>query len=124
MAWGYNDDGQLGNGATNNSNVPVLVSGLTNAVQVSATSYSSAALTSAGSVWCWGNGANGELGNGAYANHFTPVQTSNLTSIVSIASGNYGQVLALKSDGTVWSWVDNSYGELEMARKNHGTELV
>ena len=45
------------------------------------------------------------------ADRSTPVQVSNLSSVVAIASGDYHN-LALKSDGTVWAWGDNSYGQL------------
>ena len=41
----------------------------------------------------------------------TPVQVSSLTDVVAIAAG-YGDSIALKSDGTVWTWGDNSYGGL------------
>lgn len=69
-----------------------------------------------GTLRAWGDNSEGGLGNGsittggnAYSN--IPVQVSNLTGIVSISSG-WGQALALKNDGTVWSWGNGIYGEL------------
>jgi len=110
-AWGRNNFGQLGNGTTNQSNVPVQVTNLSGAVGVAGGAYHSVALKSDGTVWAWGYNGSGQLGNGTTTNSSTPVQVSNLTGITAVAAGcNFS--LALKSDGTVWDWGDNSYGQL------------
>jgi len=51
------------------------------------------------------------LGNGTTNNSSTPLQVPNLSQVVALAAG-YGHSLALRSDGTVWAWGDNSYGQL------------
>ncbi len=53
-AWGDNLNGQLGNGTTTDSWVPVQVSGLTEIVSVSAASWHSLAVKSDGTVWALG----------------------------------------------------------------------
>ncbi|MEK7309400.1 MAG: RCC1 repeat-containing protein, partial [Planctomycetota bacterium] len=53
----------------------------------------------------------GQLGNNSTTNSPTPVQVSGLTGVTKIASG-YSHSLALKSDGTVWTWGYNLYGQL------------
>jgi len=66
VCWGKNDLGQLGNGTTSNSNVPVAVPGLDDAVQISVGQGDhSCALRSAGTLVCWGSNQRGQLGNGA-----------------------------------------------------------
>ena len=82
--WGYGPDGELGNGASSNSAVPVQVDGVGGAGTLSGvTSLTSspgsycAELTSGG-VDCWGYGPDGELGNGATSNSATPVQVTGL----------------------------------------------
>jgi alpha-tubulin suppressor-like RCC1 family protein len=50
-AWGENNYGELGNGTSTNSNVPVQVSGLTNVIAVSGGGYHSLALKNDGTVW-------------------------------------------------------------------------
>lgn len=75
----------------------------------------SLALKKDGTVWAWGGNGWGQLGNGApfpiLENPTTPVQVVGLTDVVDIAVGS-GHNLALKSDGTVWAWGWNNYGQL------------
>jgi alpha-tubulin suppressor-like RCC1 family protein len=54
VCWGSNDSGELGNGATVDSNVPVPVSGLAGVTAIAAGGYHSCALTGGGAVRCWG----------------------------------------------------------------------
>ena len=63
-SWGDNYGGQLGNGTTANSNVPVTVSGLSTVVAVSGGYQHSLALKSDGTVMAWGRNGIGELGDG------------------------------------------------------------
>ena len=64
--WGYNQYGQLGDGTTTNSSIPIAVSGATSGVAAVATgSHHACALGTDGSVRCWGLNANGQLGSGS-----------------------------------------------------------
>ena len=75
QCWGYNQQGQLGNGSVTNSAVPVAVIGLSGPVTaLAAGAYNTCALTSAGAVQCWGYNLEGELGNGSLSN--TPRPTN------------------------------------------------
>src|SRR5919108_331375 len=54
VSWGYNKDGQLGNGGTTNSDVPVPVAGLRDVAAISAGDSFSLALLNNGTVMAWG----------------------------------------------------------------------
>ncbi|MGD9732942.1 MAG: DUF1566 domain-containing protein [Desulfamplus sp.] len=112
-AWGWNQYGQLGNGTWNNSSLtPVQVTGLTNVSAIATGNYHTIALKTDGTVWAWGANEDGQLGNSTwYYTILTPVQVSGLTNVSVIAAGSYYTV-AIKTDGTVWAWGSNEYGQL------------
>lgn len=111
-AWGNNQEGELGDGTTTERTLPVAVKGLTNVVAISAGTETSLALLSNGTVVAWGDNLSGELGNGSTEPMSTvPVPVQGLSNVVAIIAGeNFN--FALRSDGTVFAWGDNSAGEL------------
>jgi hypothetical protein len=110
-AWGNNANGQLGNGTTTNSAVPVQLSGLSGVKTLAAGNDYTVSLKSDGSVWAWGNNTNGQLGNGTTTQSATPLQVTGLTGVTAIAAG-YDHTVALVNDGSVWAWGNNSNGQL------------
>src|SRR5207245_5357161 len=81
LAWGRNDDGELGNGKNTESNFPVHVFGLTDAAAIAGGSQHSLVLRSDGTVWAWGYNHFGQLGNGTRTSSNVPVQVSGLTGV-------------------------------------------
>ncbi len=119
-SWGYNYYGQLGDGTSGNGtdkSTPVQVSGLgagAGVIAVVASYESSLALKSDGSVVAWGRNNFGQLGDGSKVDKPTPVTVTGLgagSGVIAIAAGR-NHFLALKSDGTVWSWGENAYYQL------------
>ncbi len=111
VAWGGNSNGELGNGSTSNSSIPVVASGLDNVVAIDAGESHSVALRSGGTVFCWGLNTDGQLGNGTTDRSLVPQQVPGLSGVVAIAAGDH-HTLAVKSDGTVWVWGENDYWQL------------
>ncbi len=111
FAWGYNGDGELGNGTTVSSTTPVQVTGLSGVTALAGGGYHSLALTTAGTVYAWAYNGDGALGNGTTTNSLTPVQVTGLSGVTAIAAGEYHS-LALTAAGTVYAWGYNGDGEL------------
>lgn len=114
--WGSNVGGQLGDGSTTDRLLPVPVSGPNGTVAVAAGRYHTLALSADGTVWAWGDDQFGQLGDGVeltsgYPVPLGPVQVGGLTQVTKIAAGS-GHSLAMKSDGTLWAWGDNTSGQL------------
>ena len=111
--WGQNTSGQLGTGnTTSTTSSPVQIGTLNDWSKVfSAYAYTTSIKTN-GTLWAWGvNNNYGQLGLGDKVSRSSPVQIGTLTNWSTIAVGN-NHALALKTDGTIWSWGYNGNGEL------------
>src|SRR6185312_277666 len=86
--------------------------GIAGVVQVSAGYYHSVARKGDGTVWTWGLNYLGRLGTGPdVGDALVPAQVTALANVVGISAGG-GHTLALRADGTVWAWGENTYGQL------------
>ncbi|MDR2421174.1 MAG: hypothetical protein LBD49_03595 [Oscillospiraceae bacterium] len=133
-AWGCNDGGQVGDGTRVTRLNPVRV--MVGAVSASAGGESSLAIKTDGTLWSWGENASGQIGDGTRVTRLNPVKImdsvaaaanggSAVTGYASVADSEpspsavyipytttEGHGLALKTDGTLWSWGYNGYGQL------------
>jgi len=110
--WGYNGYGQLGDGTTTSSDVPVAVKGLPgNLAQISVGFEHDCALLFDGTVRCWGSNSHGQLGDGSTSDSKTPVTVTGLGGVVQIAVSD-SLSCALRSAGDVWCWGADNFGEL------------
>jgi len=111
-AWGRNDNGQLGFNDVINRSSPVQVGVATTWNLVSVGSYSVMATKTDGTLWLWGNNNAGQLGlNSQGINRSSPTQIGSATNWSLIDGGN-ATFVAIKTDGTLWIWGDNSQGQL------------
>jgi alpha-tubulin suppressor-like RCC1 family protein len=118
VSWGLNHRGQLGDGTTVLRRAPVPVHGLGPGSGVSAVSASggfwSLTLKSDGTVLSWGNNDSGQLGDGTTSSRSVPRPVSGFgvgSGVVSVAAGGL-HGLALKRNGAVLAWGENSGGQL------------
>jgi len=118
-AWGYNVNGQLGDGTQRNRNLPqpVLVAAggaqLSGIAQVSAGEQHSTALKTDGSVVVWGHNQFGQVGNNTTASPvlFPTATAASMGVVTSISAGAFHTV-ALKANGTVWAWGLGGSGQI------------
>jgi alpha-tubulin suppressor-like RCC1 family protein len=130
--WGENQDGQLGNGTKTGpeacrfgfcSTRPVLVSGITDAVEVNVGWNDACARLASGSVTCWGLDADGQLGHSSteaelplceygWKCSLTPIAVSGVNEATQIEAGYGGSACALIASGHIECWGENSSGQL------------
>jgi len=109
---GYNAQGQLGNNSTTFQLSLIQVGALSVWTQVSCGDKFTLALQSNGTLWSWGNNSFGRLGiNTSTVNISSPVQVGTTSTWTNIFCGYYNAV-AVQSNGTLWTWGSNSYGQL------------
>jgi len=113
--WGYNVDGELGDGTLVSKSTPVQVSGLISGSGVVSVSSGpngahSCVVTSAGAVKCWGYNGNGQLGGGTLASvRSTPVEVPELTNGVTAVSAGGSHTCSLDSSGGMKCWGYNEF---------------
>jgi len=111
--WGRNTEGQLGDNTITSKSSPVQVVGFANTwSKIACGWYHTAAIKTDGTIWTWGNNDSGRLGDNSTVYRSSPVQTVAFgTNWSSVACG-YRHTGAIKTDGTLWTWGQNSYGNL------------
>jgi len=111
--WGYNQFGMLGNNSIAQVSSPVqTITGGTNWYQISCGYRLAAGIKKDGTLWCWGYNAQGQLGDNTVVDKSSPVQTiTGGTNWKQVSCGFYFTA-AIKTDGTLWMWGRNAYGEL------------
>ena len=111
--WGYNSYGGLGDNTRTHRSSPVqTVAWGSNWKQVSCGRTHTTAIKNDGTLWTWGGAGYGQLGDNTTARKSSPVQTiafgTNWKQVATAAD----HVIAIKTDGTLWLWGKNTFGQL------------
>ena len=115
--WGSNQYRQLGNSTIVpllRNTVPVQLSSDTDWKTVQTTTFSSFAIKENGTLWGWGNNTWGQLGDPSILNDdgtITQIGTSTWLSIAHAGADRFHS-LGIKTDGSLWAWGWNEYGQL------------
>ena len=123
-SWGWNTYGQLGQNDITMRSSPTQVGSLTNWSQIACGRNHSLAIKTDGTLWSWGHNAYyGKLGQNDRTHRSSPTQVGSLTNWSLVAGGWYHS-LALKTDGTIWSWGYNNNGQLGQNDITHRSSPV
>ena len=125
--WGENASGQLGLGNNNQSTsnyLPQQVGTSNEWIYSQCAELSAAAVRSDGTLWMWGDNSFGQLANGSNSNtasNFSPAQVpgGNWTCVGHTSGAKH--VVALRANGTIWSWGRNNFGQLGRGDNNNNT---
>jgi alpha-tubulin suppressor-like RCC1 family protein len=109
---GHNGLGQLGNGTTEKSIEPVVVTGGHSFVSLAAGYYHTCGLTASGTAYCWGDNSEGVLGIGVQGGAYSyPVKVYGNHEFEALAAWG-AHMCALTPDGDVYCWGRNWSGQL------------
>jgi len=122
--WGFNSNGQLGLNDGVHRSSPVQVGNNTDWKYVTRLTNATTALKRNGTLWTWGSANFGALGLGIHVgNIVTPTQVGTLKDWRYIANG-YGMCYAIKNNGSLWSWGENTVGQLGLNDTIHRSSPV
>ena len=111
--WGYNGDGELGNGTGVDSLTPVDVDGLGAAVSdLASGELHTCAVLDGGGVKCWGYNASGQLGNGTTDDALAPLPVTNLDNAVQVDGAEDDFTCAVTISAAAKCWGNNEDGHL------------
>lgn len=114
-SWGFNQFGQLGDGTFVNKSAPTKIGTATTWSDIAAGKSHTVAIKKDGTMWAWGSNADAQLGEGTVNPRNAPVQVgvakNYFTNWTAVAVGDKHTV-GRRADGTIWSWGDNSHGQL------------
>ena len=110
--WGWNGMGQLGDGTFMDAGTPQPAETNAQFQMVVAGHAHTVALRADGTLWAWGNNDDGQLGNGAdHSRVGAPEPVDTNATWRAVAAGAF-HTAAVRSDGTLWAWGWNGYGQL------------
>ncbi len=121
--WGFNQDGELGNGSTTMSTQPVATAGGLNFRQVSGGKYHSCGVTFSGEGYCWGSNLEGQLGREVEVQSETPVLNSRAITFGSISVGR-AHSCGLNLIGDAFCWGSNIGGQLGYATQHTSSDTA
>lgn len=111
-SWGANLSGQLGLNDTTARSSPVQIGSASDISFITTGGGSSAYIKTNGTLWMWGSGGSGVLGQGNLTDYSSPVQVGTDTTWAWVAVSALSHTRAIKTDGTLWGWGANNFGQL------------
>jgi alpha-tubulin suppressor-like RCC1 family protein len=123
FCWGFNQDGELGNGTTTGTMVPAPVSGGLNFRQVSGGKYHSCAVTLSGDGYCWGSNLVGQLGQKVDLHSSTPVLNQKAITFANLSVGREHSC-GVSLSGDAFCWGSNSANQLGFVTNTYSVDTA
>jgi len=119
-AWGRNYEGQIGSGTVDGTPHPARgpypIKIKEGVAAIVSGSVNSAAITYDGGLYVWGLNSSGQIGNGSYEKQPSPIRVMDNVTHMAISGGvDNVHMLAITSDGSLWGWGCNMFGQLGMS---------
>ena len=111
-AWGNNSAGEYGDGTYAVKYIPTMIGSEKDWKSISAGSYHVVALKNDGSLWTWGNNRQGQLGIGSTEEQINIPNRVGIDNDWKSISAGGSYVMAIKNDGSLWGWGNNTSYEL------------
>jgi alpha-tubulin suppressor-like RCC1 family protein len=123
--WGFNPNGQLGDNTQAHKSSPVqTIAGGNNWKELACGTEHTLSIKTDGTLWVWGRNHTGYLGTGSIGLQSSPIQTiAGGTNWKIVEAGHYISS-AIKTDGTLWTWGENTYGQLGDNSRTHRSSPV
>ena len=109
--WGYNADGQLGDGTMIDRTIPTKTVDSFGFTTIAASRGQHTCAVRLGALHCWGSNLLGQLGDGTTTRRLVPTLVAGLGGNGVISGGEMFTCM-LDNDGKAWCWGDNAYGQL------------
>lgn len=110
--WGRNNDGQLGLNDKNHRSSPTQLGITSDWILITSGAWHKAGIKQDGSLWLWGGNFGAQMGDGTTTNRSSPVQTITAGYDWKHVSCGFNHTAAIKNDGSMWLWGNNSIGQL------------
>ncbi len=110
--WGYNTNGNIGDGTTVNRLLPVAVDAATNYAHIAAGQFFTCGITSTGVLKCWGLNSNNQLGDGSTTQRTTPTIINSGISYKALAQTANSTMCAITSSDVLKCWGFNNFGQV------------
>jgi alpha-tubulin suppressor-like RCC1 family protein len=126
---GRGDNGTFGNNTASNLNATTKIFNI-DFVKLSIAGFHSLAIASNGTLWAWGNNARGQLGLNNITNRSVPIQVGDLSVWKELFNARGSSAVgpehsfAIQSNGTLWAWGSNSYGQLGLGDQTNRSSPV
>lgn len=121
-SWGSGTFGQVGNGQFSGSLTPFQITTDT-WKDFAAGSTRSYGIKTDGTLWAWGRNQEGQLGDGTFENRNLPTQIGTDNDWDRIYAAGATTTVGIKTDGSVWVWGNNNFGQFGNGTLNQGSNV-